>query len=55
MKRNQTVSKPKLYIEELEKPIRAQWGEVTTLAYGEEMEGKVTSFALAEEAIKFKV
>lgn len=54
MKRTDPISKPKLFIEELEMPAPAEAGEVTTLAIGEESGGKVTSLSIGEEAIKIK-
>jgi len=55
MKRTDPISKPKLFIEELETPALAYGGQPTTLAVGEESGGgKVTSFSLGEEAMKIK-
>ena len=61
MKRNQEISKPKLFIEELERPQLAN-GQVTTLAVGEEsgcmslpIPGKATTEAVGEECFKVKV
>ncbi len=56
MKRTEPISKPKLFIEELEGPAPAYTGEATTLAIGEESGGggKVTSLSIGEEAIKIK-
>ena len=55
MKRTEPISKPKLFIEELEGPAPANIGEATTLAVGEEAGGgKVTSLSIGEEAIKIK-
>lgn len=55
MKRTDPISKPKLFIEELEGPAMA-YGQATTLAVGEESGGggKVTSLSIGEEAIKVK-
>ena len=55
MKRTDPISKPKLFIEELERPATAHAGQATTLAIGEESGGgKVTSLSIGEEAIKIK-
>jgi hypothetical protein len=57
-KRTQEVSKPKLFIEELERPQLAN-GEVTTQAVGEEcgplIPVKVTTLAIGEECWKTKL
>ncbi len=57
-KRNNEISKPKLFIEELELPQLAQ-AEATTLAVGEEcggiIPGKVTTEAVGEECFKTKL
>lgn len=56
MKRTDPISKPKLFIEELERPATAYAGQPTTLAAGEESGGggKVTSLSIGEEAVKIK-
>jgi len=59
MKRTKEISKPKLFIEELERPQLAQ-GQATTLAVGEEsgcitIPGKATTEAVGEECFKVKI
>jgi hypothetical protein len=59
MKRTKEISKPKLFIEELERPQLAA-GQATTLAIGEEsgcntLPVKVTTQAVGEECFKVKV
>ncbi|HIJ66225.1 MAG TPA: hypothetical protein HPP77_09785 [Candidatus Hydrogenedentes bacterium] len=57
MKRTKPVSK-KLFIQPLELPARAQIGDVTTLAIGEECAkcgddgGPITTLAIGEESLK---
>jgi len=57
MKRTNEISKPKLFIEDLERPQLAQ-AEATTLAVGEEcggvIPGKITTEAVGEECFKAK-
>ena len=57
MKRTSEISKPKLFIEELERPQPAE-EYATTLAVGEEcggvIPGKVTTEAVGEECFKTK-
>lgn len=53
VKRTKNVTKPKLFIRELELPAPAAKGKATTLAVGEEAwwkGGGVTTLALGEEA-----
>jgi hypothetical protein len=52
MKRTKAISKPKLFIEELEIPAPAVSGIATTLMVGEEcsLGKKVTTLAVGEEA-----
>lgn len=53
MKRTRILTKGKLFIDELERPIPAATnGEATTLAIGEECScgGKLTTLAIGEEA-----
>jgi hypothetical protein len=58
MKRTNEISKPKLFIEELELPQIAD-AEATTLAIGEEsggkIPGKITTEAVGEESFKTKI
>ena len=55
LKRNNEVTRKRLFIEELERPIPAA-GAITTLAVGEESIGggddKLTTMMVGEEAIK---
>ncbi len=57
-RRNNEISKPKLFMEELERPQLAQ-AEATTLAVGEEcsgvLPGKITTQAVGEECYKTKL
>ena len=53
MKRTKNLTKPRLFIRELERPAPAAKGKATTLAVGEEAwwkGGDVTTLALGEEA-----
>jgi hypothetical protein len=52
VKRTKNLTKPKLFIRELERPATAEKGKVTTLAIGEETwwKGEVTTMAFGEEA-----
>lgn len=53
MKRVKNVTKPQLFIRELERPVPADKGKATTLALGEEAwwkGGEVTTMAYGEEA-----
>lgn len=53
MKRTKNLTKPKLFIRDIERPASAAKGKATTLAVGEEAwwkGGEVTTMAFGEEA-----